>query len=309
MITGVNVSKLIVENNFMEGTTTAAVMAPTWSNGSGALYAVFRNNYVNVTYSGTNDVLVADNHDTFIFENNRINVTYSNISSNPGDFFHIYNQKEFIRNNVINITIPSGYTLNDVFGSVSYGTDSNPTNIVIEDNNIYINGSVSQIVYFFENHSYSTSKPFFAFNRNIVNATSGSTIGKLIFIIINGNVEYSQIHDNLINFTPSQSTIYTCCFASGVVWYVDTDIPTSQFNSTSQVLFLKRNAGTATIASGATSITINHGLVCTPSKVVITPLDQPSGSIWVSNITSSSFTINISSAPSADLPIAWYAEC
>ena len=309
MITGVNVAKLIVENNFMEGTTTAAVMAPTWSNGSGALYAVFRNNYVNVTYSGSNDMLVADNHDTFIFENNRINVTYSNISSNPGDFFQIYNQKEFIRNNVINITIPSGYTLYDVFGPVSSGTDSNPTYIVVEHNNIYINGSVTSIFNFYENYSYSVSKPFVAFNSNTVNAASGSTIGILFRIVVNGNVDYSKIYDNLINFTPSLSTIYTCCFASGVVWYVDTDIPASQFNSTSQVLFLKRNAGTATIASGATSVTVNHGLSCTPSKVIVTPLGQPSGNLWVSNITNTSFTINISTAPSANLSVAWVAEC
>jgi hypothetical protein len=46
-----------------------------------------------------------------------------------------------------------------------------------------------------------------------------------------------------------------------------------------------------------------------PSKVLITPLGQPSGNLWVSNITSTSFTINISSAPSANLSVAWLAEC
>jgi len=68
-------------------------------------------------------------------------------------------------------------------------------------------------------------------------------------------------------------------------------------------------SGVATIASGSTSVTVNHGLVCTPSKVLITPLAQPSGNLWVSNITSTSFTINISSAPSTNLPVAWLAEC
>jgi len=69
------------------------------------------------------------------------------------------------------------------------------------------------------------------------------------------------------------------------------------------------NSGQATIAVGATSVTVNHGLICTPSKVLITPLAQPPGPIWVSNITSSQFTIRTSTAPSADLPVAWYAEC
>jgi hypothetical protein len=73
--------------------------------------------------------------------------------------------------------------------------------------------------------------------------------------------------------------------------------------------YLTEASGTATIASGSTSVTVNHGLVCTPSKVLITPLGQPSGNLWVSNITSTSFTINISTAPSANLSVAWVAEC
>ena len=70
-----------------------------------------------------------------------------------------------------------------------------------------------------------------------------------------------------------------------------------------------RNFGTATIASGSTSVTVNHGLTCTPTLVNVTPLAQPSGYIWVSNITNTSFTINISSAPTANLSVAWLAKC
>jgi hypothetical protein len=69
------------------------------------------------------------------------------------------------------------------------------------------------------------------------------------------------------------------------------------------------SSGQATIPSGSTSVTVNHGLICTPTLVNVTPLAQPSGSIWVSGITSTQFVINISTAPSANLPIAWYAEC
>jgi hypothetical protein len=69
------------------------------------------------------------------------------------------------------------------------------------------------------------------------------------------------------------------------------------------------NSGQATIPAGATSVTVNHGLICTPSKVLVTPLAQPPGPIWVSDITSSQFTINTSTLPTTDLPIAWYAEC
>ena len=68
-------------------------------------------------------------------------------------------------------------------------------------------------------------------------------------------------------------------------------------------------SGQTTIPTNATSVTVSHGLICAPSKVLVTPLAQPSGSIWVSDITSTQFTINISTAPTANLPIAWYAEC
>jgi len=72
---------------------------------------------------------------------------------------------------------------------------------------------------------------------------------------------------------------------------------------------LRRNYGTATISANTTSTTVTHNLICTPSKVYVTPLGQLPGPIWVSNVNNTSFTINISQAPTSDLQIAWYAEC
>ena len=73
--------------------------------------------------------------------------------------------------------------------------------------------------------------------------------------------------------------------------------------------FITVKSSTATIAAGATSVTVSHGMSCTPRKVLITPLAQPPGQLWVSDITNTSFIIRISTAPSANLPVAWYAEC
>jgi len=72
---------------------------------------------------------------------------------------------------------------------------------------------------------------------------------------------------------------------------------------------LNRNSGQVVILANATSVNVNHDLMCTPKKVLVTPLAQPPGLIWVNNITNTQFTINISTAPSIDLPVAWYAEC
>jgi hypothetical protein len=68
-----------------------------------------------------------------------------------------------------------------------------------------------------------------------------------------------------------------------------------------------KNSGIAIISPGTTSVTVNHGLPYAPSKVIVTPTSNV-GSIWVSNITSTQFTINCSIAPLTDTTVYWYAE-
>jgi len=72
--------------------------------------------------------------------------------------------------------------------------------------------------------------------------------------------------------------------------------------------YVTENSGTAVIPAGQTRVTVNHGLASAPSKVLITPLGQPTGKIWVENITSTSFDIVTDTAPTSNLTVAWYAE-
>jgi len=67
-------------------------------------------------------------------------------------------------------------------------------------------------------------------------------------------------------------------------------------------------SGVATICAGSTRVTVNHYLTSKPTKVLITPLGQPTGKIWVENITSTSFDIVTDVAPTSNLNVAWYAE-
>jgi len=69
-----------------------------------------------------------------------------------------------------------------------------------------------------------------------------------------------------------------------------------------------KSSGTSTILANQTRVTVNHNLVATPSKVLITPLATPPGKLWVENITSTSFDIVTDTAPTVDLKVAWYAE-
>ncbi|MFB6237512.1 MAG: hypothetical protein ABEH81_03990 [Halopenitus sp.] len=74
------------------------------------------------------------------------------------------------------------------------------------------------------------------------------------------------------------------------------------------------NSGTATIGTSSTSVTVNHGLDETPN---IEDIDVKWGEdptavgvddIWVSNIGSSSFDINVDAQPSASLTVGWDAK-
>jgi parallel beta-helix repeat protein len=75
----------------------------------------------------------------------------------------------------------------------------------------------------------------------------------------------------------------------------------------SNVGFVTVNSGTATIAAGATSVTVAHGLAATPTKVIVTPRGNL-GAVWVSARDATNITISCSTAPDADTIVDWYAE-
>lgn len=75
--------------------------------------------------------------------------------------------------------------------------------------------------------------------------------------------------------------------------------------------FITESVGTGTIASGTTSVTVNHGLSYTPAAGEIevswteNPTNDP-GNWWISNITSTQFTVNVRSDPGAShLDFQW----
>jgi hypothetical protein len=55
------------------------------------------------------------------------------------------------------------------------------------------------------------------------------------------------------------------------------------------------------VSSGATSQTVNHGLYSTPSinNIIVTPTNSlgSAAKYWISNVTSTQFTINVNVDP------------
>jgi hypothetical protein len=70
------------------------------------------------------------------------------------------------------------------------------------------------------------------------------------------------------------------------------------------------NSGTATVPAGSGSATVAHGLNFTPalSDLSVMPNVNSSGSFWwVDNVTSTTFRINMNSAPASNTPFSWNA--
>lgn len=69
------------------------------------------------------------------------------------------------------------------------------------------------------------------------------------------------------------------------------------------VKFATENSGTAKVVSGTTSIDVTHGLSVTPliSSITVTPTNNMNSAskFWVSNVTSTQFSINVDTDPGA----------
>ena len=76
--------------------------------------------------------------------------------------------------------------------------------------------------------------------------------------------------------------------------------------------YYTKNSGVETILSGSTSVTVNHGLPSTPQleniKLSRTTGNAGSVDLYVSAITSSTFTISTGPAPTSDIGVSWSAN-
>ena len=75
--------------------------------------------------------------------------------------------------------------------------------------------------------------------------------------------------------------------------------------------YITENSDTATVADGTTSIAVTHGLATTPTRVQITPRENPTNAVafwWVDTLTPTQFTINVNTNPGASgLDFDWRA--
>lgn len=76
--------------------------------------------------------------------------------------------------------------------------------------------------------------------------------------------------------------------------------------------FAQKNKGTAVVNSGATTVVVNHGLAVTPViqdfRLSFTNNVAGISRLYVTNITSTQFTINVDTAPGANTTFAWSVD-
>jgi len=159
---------------------------------------------------------------------------------------------------------------------------------------------------------YSSTAPNTALNLKLKFLRHGGTALKL-----------SYTEDSIFDIEISNADLYTTSpaietgieFGSGLSGDIvirsdrDIDAATKVSGTPYGKLLIPKagyNDGTATIKAGDTSVTVNHGLVATPSKILVTPYADTK--FWVSNKTSTSFDINIPAALGADADFDWEAE-
>jgi len=296
-ITAIGPTKVIIEGNEITG--NVGITAITYNfNGD----VVVKDNIININgknvASSTGELIWLKGN--VVFKDNKIAINYTD---NKNRYRGIELAGNIImKNNVITIQNPSGYSTNS---AVSIDLVNNKPYALIEGNNI--GGTIGYSVLMVT--SYVSDPHTIIVRDNILSTLLSS--GKTLYFMFNNyspTIYFKYFRNVAI---PPMAHVADMYFATSVTptFIVDWDVPVITWWGSATYKFVNKNSGTATIPANATSITIKHNMSCTPSKVLVTPLAQPSGSIWVSDITSTQFTINISTAPTADLPIAWYAEC
>ena len=72
--------------------------------------------------------------------------------------------------------------------------------------------------------------------------------------------------------------------------------------------YVTENEGSAIIASGNTSVTVNHGLADTPTNIQLTGTHSEVKDAYATNLGATSFDIKVDSAVSADRTVYWKAK-
>jgi len=169
-----------------------------------------------------------------------------------------------------------------------WSKDSPARNIVISKNIIY-GGAKYYGIHVHEEHNTHTTEDVLVEGNIIIGSYSRAGIN----VYANYGSDYLKRVVVKNNITPSLT----------VPSWLDTKPKGNIVNNAPT-----ENSGTATIPAGSNKVTVNHGLVDTPSNVYATPLNDPGTYWYIANRNPTTFDIVLASPPSSDVVFSWYAE-
>lgn len=180
----------------------------------------------------------------------------------------------------------------------SSGYIDNPTNIEIKDNiinNISNNGSS---YYIFSVRTNAVGDKYRICNNKITGLDNSSTSSRILNIVAGNLYDLFEYSNNVaIGNTFKYATL--------------SSLKANVLIITNNVGFKTENSGVATITGGSKTLNVNHLLDYSPTgygsdyTLHVLPMGVISGSIYVTNVTGSRFTINLENAPASDLQIMW----
>lgn len=139
---------------------------------------------------------------------------------------------------------------------------------------------------------------------NCINIVDG--LGRGIGLVTNNNIVMQNIVLNTVN---------AICMLSATEGNVvkDNEVDAPFILLTNNIVkgnsgYATENSGSVTILNGQVSVVINHGLVGTPTRVLLTGTTSDTSQLYVSSVGVSTITVTVPIAVGGDRTIYWYAE-
>jgi parallel beta helix pectate lyase-like protein len=195
------------------------------------------------------------------------------------------------------------------------GTDLDGVDAVMLEGN-YVQGN-GQSGALFQNVQYANIE------GNVFQINSYRNTGVYDALLLQNNASYTNVIGNeFLGSSVTRSAIRITHPSARNVMIMDNAMdgfkvspPIDDFGTNTiirnNVGYITESKGIATIEKGVTSVIINHGLSYTPTagEITITPINKAIndiGNLWISNITSKQFTVNVRTDPGASgFTFAW----
>lgn len=145
-----------------------------------------------------------------------------------------------------------------------------------------------------------TSSNYNTITDNYFNGDGTASNGTQAFVFLDNNTTGNIVENNVFD---------TSNGGTGLVIKLGTGT-TNQIRQNSG--WVTEKSGTASITTGNSSVAVTHGLAATPTlqQIIITPQSSfgSAAKFWVSNPTSTQFTINVDANPGQTVTFGWRAD-